>query len=935
MTIGRLTIFSFVGFLFLAGLLHPLQAVLEELHFNALSRPVSGHVLLVDIDAPSIQALGAWPWRRSRYAEILDRLRALGAAEVAFDIDFSSPSDGDQDAAFEQALKRADGLVTLAALKQVVGLDQDGRSVLLETRPLEHFAANGWEGSVGVRPDPDGRIRWFDQGEVFHKRNGFKDQPDVNVEPVASLASILGAGSGRVTDRFLIDYGLDIDGFDHVSIKDLLDGKVSEAEVRNRKVIIGATAVELRDYFTVPRFGLLAGPVLQAIATENLLQHRTLQRSGSWSTLACSFGLLGLLCLAGRRLPFALFLLSCAGVAVGSEAVAIGVQWVWPFVLVTAPIHAGLLGLTGLSVATEIHERRIGLLASRRQADQLRLILDRVVADNFAGIVVVDQSGLIRAASQAAKTMLGDHAQKGPNCRFDVWLPEPLANLIRTTIAQAETEAPAPSIVAQVSCVFSNGRSAILDCVTTLSRTSQTTGTRRSSIKAVAICLTFQDVTDQRAAQAQIAEMARVDALSGLANRYVLFERTDAIISEEQGGVAALTLFDLDRFKTVNDRLGHAAGDQLVRAVANRVRGLLEPGDVAARLGGDEFALVFVRRSREQTIAFIQTLQQILIGVYEIGDYRTQVTTSLGLAFHDGQDSAEWMRCADAALYAAKADGGSCVRLYDAEMRKQRENSKLLEEDLRDAVQRRAFTVVYQRQVDIHQGSIVGVEALVRWMHPARGPISPALFIPAAERTGLIRPLGAWVLRVACQDAMSWPVPIKVSVNLSAVQLAQADLADEILHVLAETGLPPERLDLELTESMLVEDGISIQNTLGRLRAAGIKLSLDDFGTGYSSLSYLKQFAIDKVKIDQSFVRELQRDASSVAIIRAVTQLARELGLRVNAEGVETTEQMMLLQIMGCDEVQGYLHGRPESSAALHQALFEQASGFTRDLKAG
>ena len=300
------------------------------------------------------------------------------------------------------------------------------------------------------------------------------------------------------------------------------------------------------------------------------------------------------------------------------------------------------------------------------------------------------------------------------------------------------------------------------------------------------------------------------------------------------------------------------------------------------------------------------------------------MAVSVGFVVIEGQGTTELMACADAALYGAKAAGGDCVRLYDAAMKAEAVEAKHIAQDLRVALERGEFEVFYQRQVDARTERIIGVEALLRWKHPERGYISPANFVPVAERTGLIEPIGAWVLATACRDALTWPVSVKVSVNLSAVQLARAGLADSILAVLRDTSLPPTRLDLELTESVLMEDDDAVRATLGRLRAAGVSISLDDFGTGYSSLSYLHSFAIDKIKIDQSFVRDLVGSASSMAIISGVVSIAQALGLRVNVEGVESAEQLRLLQRLGCDEIQGFFYGRPEPSARLRASLAGQ-----------
>ena len=418
--------------------------------------------------------------------------------------------------------------------------------------------------------------------------------------------------------------------------------------------------------------------------------------------------------------------------------------------------------------------------------------------------------------------------------------------------------------------------------------------------------------------------MARVDALSGLANRSVLIEAVEERVERSRECHGGLVFFDVDRFKLVNDRLGHSTGDALLRAVAERLRALVKPGDVAARLGGDEFAVVLERSSRREIEAWATELARKVTGTYAIGIYQPSVTVSLGLAFFEHRTATEMMSATDAALDAAKGAGGSCVRLYDATIANEIAETACLAQDLRAALEQGTFEVAYQRQVDATSERIIGVEALARWNHPKHGYISPARFIPIAERTGLIEPIGTFVLAAACRDAVAWPEPIKVSVNLSAVQLARADLADLILATLDQTGLSPDRLDLEITESLLLDDDVVVSATLRRLRGAGIKVSLDDFGTGYSSLSYLNRFAIDKVKIDQSFVRNLATVPSAASIIRAVVGLARDIGLRVNVEGVETVEQFRLVRQLGCDEIQGFLHGKPEPASAIEASLLRQ-----------
>ena len=909
-SIARIVAIGLVCALSSSGMLRPLQVFIEDQRVRLVTRPATNQLLLLDIDEPSIRAVGVWPWSRKVHAAIIDKLRVLGAADIAFDIDFSSPSAPDGDAALEGALKRADGSVILAALEQVARAGSDG-TALIASRPIPRFAANAWEASVDVWPDPDGRIRWFSRGETF---GGL---------PLPSLATLLASASGQAEGRFVIDFGIDATQLAHVSVSELLAGAVGPALVRGRKVIVGASAIELRDFFEVPRFGLMAGSAVQAMAVESLLQGRALKPVSVPVTILVTALLLGAVCLGRQRLSYKVFLALCAGSAVVAEAGALIIQAVWPVIPITAPVHAGVLAFALIAVAEEITERRRKLLASRRNAGRLRVMLDRVVADNFAGIIIVDQDGLVRAASAAAAAILGTDLRTASPQPFGDMLPAPLAGLLVRAMAGARGGGVQPPSTCELEIEPAGRPAVLLDCVTTVSEVAEAF-VSSSQGREFAICLTFKDITEERRAHARLAEMALVDSLSGLANRSVFLAEIENRHARQASRPSAVIFFDVDRFKLINDRLGHSSGDALIQAVASRLRTIVLPGDVAARLGGDEFALIIDRETPGDVQDFAEMLRRELGGLYEIGDYQPSIAISIGITYVADQGTTELMACADAALYAAKAAGGGCIRLFDAAMKAAAEEGKQLADDLRTALARGEFQVAYQRQVDARNERIIGVEALVRWKHPERGYISPAKFIPVAERTGLIEPIGMWVLATACRDALAWPTPIKVSVNLSAVQLARANLADLILETLANIGLPPARLDLELTESLLMDNDDLVQSTLCKLREAGVKISLDDFGTGYSSLSYLNTFAIDKIKIDQSFVRNLCDSRSAEAIVRAVVSLAQDLGLRVNAEGVETVEQLRLLRQLSCDEIQGYLHGRPEPSPAIHASLVGQ-----------
>ncbi len=376
----------------------------------------------------------------------------------------------------------------------------------------------------------------------------------------------------------------------------------------------------------------------------------------------------------------------------------------------------------------------------------------------------------------------------------------------------------------------------------------------------------------------------------------------------------AVLFLDLDRFKVVNDTLGHRIGDLLLQEVANRLKQALPTNGVLARLGGDEFAVVVTSvESRPLLEAMANSLTEVVGQTYEIDGHRIRSSVSIGIAVgpHDGDNADDLLMAADLALYAVKAGTRGTYRFYQKSMNEEINNRRQIEMDLREAIERNELELHYQPIIDLQRNVVTGFEALSRWRHPVRGFVPPAVFIPAAEDSGLILPLGAWALTEACRRAAEWPDDLKIAVNLSPVQFLTPNLYDAIRSVLAETGLAPHRLELEITERLFMEDSEKTLSTLHRLKQLGVRIAMDDFGTGYSSLSYLRSFPFDKIKVDRTFVSDLAGGTEHVVIVQAVVSIARALGMTTTAEGVETIGQQQFLAALGCDEGQGYLFGVP------------------------
>ena len=417
------------------------------------------------------------------------------------------------------------------------------------------------------------------------------------------------------------------------------------------------------------------------------------------------------------------------------------------------------------------------------------------------------------------------------------------------------------------------------------------------------------DVTEDRKAAERIAYLAHHDPLTGLPNRISLRERIDAALAackpDEQ---IALVHLNLDRFKSINNTLGVSAGDKILRQVAERIR-MSAGGNVLARLGSDEFAILQSGRQQPWNVtALADQIRRELSEPFFRGDKAVELSVSMGIAIspQDGIETDTLLKHAGVALSHAKSSGGKGERFFTAKMEAQIEARHTLEADLRKAIEREEFELHYQPLYDLGQQKICGFEALLRWNHPTRGRVPPMEFIPLAEEVGLVVDIGRWVLRRACRDAMHWPEDIKVAVNVSAIQFTNSDLPSDVAASLAEAGLPANRLEIEITESVLMENLDEALPVLHALKQSGIRIGMDDFGTGYSSLSYLRRFPFDKIKIDKSFVNGIVEDKEAFAIMRAIILLGDALGMRVTVEGVETAEQLAMLQREACDEIQGY-----------------------------
>jgi diguanylate cyclase (GGDEF)-like protein len=445
---------------------------------------------------------------------------------------------------------------------------------------------------------------------------------------------------------------------------------------------------------------------------------------------------------------------------------------------------------------------------------------------------------------------------------------------------------------------------------------------------------THEDITEQKRAEERISYAAHHDSLTGLPNRKLFSEQLEQALKRvRRGEQLAVLCFDLDHLKRVNDTLGHPVGDKLLKAVATRLRACIRDIDLVARLGGDEFAIIQSSLGRPSDAADLaMRARESIHKPFNFDGHEVTVDISVGISIapNDGTDLNELLKTADIALYEAKNTGRGTYCFYQAEMNDRMQTRSKLERDLQSALTNGEFELFYQPIVDLKDNKITTFEALLRWCHPERGLVSPTEFIPIAEDMGLIVPLGEWVLRTACAEAAKWPDDIAVAVNVSAIQLTSKNLINGVIGAIASAGLPANRLILEITESVFLENTFANLATLNSVHKLGVRFAMDDFGTGYSSLGYLLSFPFSKIKIDRSFIADLSNKPEPRAVVRAIADLARSLNMRVVAEGVETAEQRQQAQSLGCTDIQGYLISVPRPAPEIPELLLPHGQGMRR-----
>ncbi|MBY3088589.1 EAL domain-containing protein [Rhizobium laguerreae] len=856
--------------------------------FEWVPRQATGNVVFVAIDKHSLDAVGTWPWPRSIYATVLDKLIASGARDVFLDVDFSASSSKQEDDRLAAALERAGGGVLLPVFRQQETASSAQTAV---TRPIPEFLQNAWPAFANVAMDADGIVRRFDLGS------------ELDGNPTQSAASALGridSSSGSL----LVDYSIRPDTVPTFSLSDVLNGGVPAEAVRGRSVVVGASATELKDIFAVPVYGAIAGPLIHVLAAETLLQNRFL-RMLDQAPLELLFAVLlivGVIC--GRSTGIMTMAAAGLTMVIVGEIGAFVLQWQYGLLVGTAVPWSMLLLAWMLALNERVDLGRMLVAIANMEARNTRRLMRRIIADSSDGVVAFDGDLRIVEVSESAKALL--RADIGASLLDGA--DTAIIGILQRLVSEHDAE-PGKIHTALADFTGNSGsQAAHYEASITISPTDQTDAGATAARSRFAGCLIIRDVTARREYEQRLKTLSELDELTGLLNRREFASRLAAL-----EGQVLVAVLDIERFSSLCVTLGRDAGDELLKAVAARL-GSAFADDLLARLDGDHFGIATFTTDERSIDDFADGLLRLFNEPMLLRGAVLPVSVRLGIARSGDAAPGALPTAAESALIAVKASPGRRWSSFDPSTAVRQARSRRLERDMRDALQNRQFFLLFQPQIDFRSMRVVGAEALIRWNHPEFGLISPTEFIPIAESSGLICDIGRWTLFEACTEAAAWPGELSIAVNVSALQFERSDIEADVRDALSCSGLPASSLCLELTESaFLGQGGVSITK-MRALRDQGVVIALDDFGTGYSSMSYLADLPLDKLKIDQSFVRRMNGNPNIFQIVGAIISLAHGLNLVVVAEGVETDLEAEALHRLGCETGQGYLFGRPDEA---------------------
>ncbi|MET1415284.1 EAL domain-containing protein [Roseibium sp. HPY-6] len=892
-----------------SGIATSLDRFVWETRYGYDERPVSGDILFVDVDARTLDEIGVWPFPRRIYADLTEKLAGAGAQDIVFDIDFSATSNPEDDAIFASALEKA-GNVSLAAFRQAASANSEGEVIV--NLPIEPFLEHAWPVVVMVPMEGDSRI-W---------RNLYGFEIDGTTE--VSASAFLGEHTGDASGAFFLDYGISINDIKRTALIDVLNGTADLSEFTGKKVIVGASALELRDLFAVPVHGILPGAMIQALGAETLLQDRALIPGGENYALtfaALIFLLLLMTKIEGWSVKLGILLLSVFAI----EVVAVSVQKTMPVLVPTASAYLLFILAAAIIVLRELGLHKVlAHIADVKQRNSDRM-LGQVFDDSFDAIIVIDADCRITAANQTARKLFSTETLAGSSARSV--LPSALVEEAIAVLQVSEGREPIPQILVLAQ---EGAKRRFIEYVVTKAEKTLAYGTNANKTETRALaCLTCRDVTDERESAARLEYLARFDPITDLLNRSgferELYRQTkNACTKSEAVCVFQFAVTNMDQIVAT---LGFSYGDRVRQSIASRLKSHLAQGITWSAVTADVFAGISILKfGSGRDVQIVDDIQRIIGEDYSIDGARISVQLKFGYVVSEGETDADTiLKRAGNALSKARRDSQNQIVRFESEMDTALQRRRKLETELFKAIIRDELRLDYQPLVNLKDGSLFGVEALLRWDSREFGAVSPGEFIPIAEENGYIQELGSWALNRGMKEILTLPVPLRVSINVSPVQFFRGNLVETVTEALERSRFPAERLDLEVTESLFIEDSPDLKRNMEDLKAIGCSFSMDDFGTGYSSLGYITKFPFSKIKLDRSFVRETIDQQQDTAVIEAVLLLAEGYGMSVIVEGIETFEQSHRLQELGCRFGQGYYFGRPANVAGIAELLVAAA----------
>ncbi len=896
-----------VSAVYLLGGLAFIEHRLSELRFRLAQQDAQGDLVLVAIDPQSINGIGVWPWPRRLHAQAVDALLAAGASRVAFDVDFSSISNPLDDGAFAASLEGAAGRVILPAFQQAVRAD-GGMEMIVSSLPIERFAQHAQLASINIQPDSDGVVRRMPWASEWRGR------------VLPSLAATLAKRTQRQNGQFPIDFGIRAASIPQIPFIDVLRGYFDPASVAGRTILIGATSVELGDQLAVPIHRSLPGSLVQALAAESLIQHRDLMSVPPLAVVA----IILVVALAGgsvlRRVSWRIGLVGLCvfvGVTFALSLLVhkhLGVQFeISPWI--AAVMLVGLMEILG-----RVDQQSVRLLFQSHALSSKDAMMHGIVENSFDGIITLDENGVLESANRSACAMFGLEPNQVPGHHVKALLPALLQGV----------DDPVGEVLAEGLRVDREPYEAQAARIDGAVFPIEISAARVQLADRSVITMFVRNIEQRKAQEAALEHSALHDPLTDLPNRALFLDRVEQAIlgAKRSNDPFVIMLLDLDRFKEINDTLGHSVGDQMLIRIAQRLREHLREADTVARLGGDEFAILLPAVGDLQAAGrYASRILKSLRQPFTLYELTLEVGGSLGIVLYPkhGQHASDLIQRADIAMYAAKRERRG-FSIYSAEEDVHSIRRLTLMGELRRAIETDQLTLHFQPKLELCSDTIAGVEGLARWQHPTLGLIAPADFVPLAEQSDAIALLTRCVAGKAIAQIARWQSAGRrtgVAINLSVRNLQDLRLPDLLEDLLRRSKVAADRLTVEVTESAMMVNPERALEILNRLAEIGVTVSIDDFGTGYSSLAYLKDLPARELKIDRRFVDNIARDSGNRRICEATIDLAHNLGLRVIAEGVESLEDLELLRRIGCDSVQGFHIGEPLPPAELEAWLAE------------